>query len=202
MKKDSSPITLADDRLLRGFSCNETDQLLQHVLKVVFCRLRLPEENTHPPFNATASVVNWNKLLLDYKTIQTAESFTFLTFAWAPPSHPPFLYFLERKAEPSNRVDALLRLQRNQLAEFMAITFVVNGGERASLVQFRSSRRAHREPRWHREARSGQAQRDVARCEEIVCLQVRNGRPLGRISMQHPLDEGGCSWVDVLQRKL
>lgn len=84
----------------------------------------------------------------------------------------------------------------------MIITLVVNGGERASLVQFHSSSWAHREPRWHREACSGQAQWDVARRKELICLQVRNGRPLSRISMQHPLDEGSCSWVDVLQRKL
>lgn len=87
-------------------------------------------------------------------------------------------------------------------AESTILTLVVDGGERASLVRFHRGRRAHREPRRHREAGGGQAWGDVARCEELIFLQVRNARPLSRISMQHPLDEGGCGWVDVLQRTL
>lgn len=83
----------------------------------------------------------------------------------------------------------------------MTLTLVVDGGERASLVQFRRSRGAHGEPGRHREASSGQAQWDVARCEELIRLQVRNGGSLSRVGMQHPLDKGSRGWVDVLQRK-
>lgn len=81
------------------------------------------------------------------------------------------------------------------------ITFVVDSGQRASLVELHSCGRGNGEPRGHSEASGGETQGDVAGCEELVRLQLRDGRPLGGVGMQHPLDERGRGRVDVLQRE-
>lgn len=81
------------------------------------------------------------------------------------------------------------------------ITLVVNSGQWASLVELHSCRGGNGEPRGNCEASSRQAYGDVAGCEELVRLQLSDGRSLGGISMQHPLDERGRGWVDVLQRE-
>lgn len=82
-----------------------------------------------------------------------------------------------------------------------SITLVVDSSQWPSLAELHSCGGGNGEPRGHSEASSGQAYGDVAGREELVRLQLSDGGPLGGISMQHPLDERGCGWVDVLQRE-
>lgn len=81
------------------------------------------------------------------------------------------------------------------------ITLVVYSSQGASLAELCSCGRSNGEPWRHGETCSGQACRDVASSEELVRLQVSDGRPLGRIRVEHPLDECRRSWVDMLQNQ-
>lgn len=96
---------MADYRLLTGFSCDKSHQLLQHVLEVIFYRLRLPEENTRPHLTQKNLQLTRENCGLIEKHPNGRKCKTSLTLAWAPPSHPPFLWFLEREAQRSNPAD-------------------------------------------------------------------------------------------------
>lgn len=80
----------------------------------------------------------------------------------------------------------------------LAITFIVDGSEWAPLVELHGRRGAHGEAGGYGKTRGGQACGDVAGSEELVCLQLGDGGSLGRVSVQHSLDEGGRCRVDVL----
>lgn len=81
------------------------------------------------------------------------------------------------------------------------ITFVVDSSEWAPLVELHCRGGAHGEAGGYGQTRGGQACGDVAAGEELVRLQLGDGGPLGRVSVQHSLDEGGRRWVDVLRRR-
>lgn len=81
------------------------------------------------------------------------------------------------------------------------ITFVVDSSERAPLVELQCRGGAHGEAGGYGQTRGGQARGDVAAGEELVRLQLGDGGPLGRVGVQHSLDEGGRRWVDVLRRR-
>lgn len=133
----------------------------------------------------------------------------------ARPSSPPSLSLLETQTRiiniPANT--KIIQLQYFSLAlniwrvgaSFNSspagrITFVIYSRQRASLAELGGCGRGNREPRGHRETSRGQAQGDVAGREELVRLQLSNGGSLGGIGMQHPFDEGGRCWVDVLHK--
>lgn len=78
------------------------------------------------------------------------------------------------------------------------ITFVVDSSERAPLVELQCRGGAHGEAGGYGQTRGGQARGDVAAGEELVRLQLGDGGPLGRVGVQHSLDEGGRRRVDVL----
>lgn len=80
-------------------------------------------------------------------------------------------------------------------------TFVVDGSEWASLVELQGRGGAHGEARRDGQTRGGQARGDVAAGEELVGLQLGDGGPLGRVGVQHPLNERGGSRVDVLREE-
>lgn len=136
-----------------------------------------------------------------------------LTVVQARPSSPPSLSLLETQTRiiniPANT--KIIQLQYFSLAlniwrvgaSFNSspagrITFVIYSRQRAPLAELGTCGRGNREPRGHRETSRGQAQGDVAGCDELIRLQLSNGGPLGGIGMQHPFDEGGRCWVDVL----
>lgn len=82
------------------------------------------------------------------------------------------------------------------------ITLVINSSQGEPLVELHGCGGAHGEPRGHGEAGGRQTRGDVAGREELVRLQLSDGRPLGGISVQHPLDESRRGRVDVLQRRV
>lgn len=81
----------------------------------------------------------------------------------------------------------------------IAATFIVDGSEWASLVELHGCRGAHGEARGDGQTRGGQPCGHVAGREELVGLQLGDGGPLGRVGVQHPLNERGRYRVDVLQ---
>ena len=72
------------------------------------------------------------------------------------------------------------------------ITLVVNGRQGASLAELRRCGGGDGEPWGDGEARGGQTCGDVAGREELVGYHLGDGRPLGGIGVQHPLDECSC----------
>ena len=82
----------------------------------------------------------------------------------------------------------------------MNLTLVVESCERSSLAGLQRGG-SDGEARGHGEAGGGETQGDVPLGEELIGQQLGDGGPLGRVGMQHPLDQRRRHRVDLLQNK-
>lgn len=140
---------------------------------------------------------------------------SFLTLAQALLSHPTSLFLVRelytslptwKKLQRSNFYPSLppsacapTGATPTPTLTFAVATFIVDGSQGASLVELHGRRGPHGEAGRDGQARGGQARGDVAGGEELVRLQLGDGGPLGRVGVQHSLDERGRRRVDVLR---